>query len=367
MSIQIKAAGPAAAYGTLGLYWTFAGHGFPFGRDDPRNGTSVLRTLDPAVIAPIFAGMLLITAVLLLIMHGSGSQERHPSHEYRSELPLPAGHPTRAARLAMLGWCWAVVVALVIVVPDTRLLTLAGYLPILIVGAPFGWPPIDYGIVFNWQHANQVVCLALGLLVALAVLRWQRRTAGACEACGRDDRAGGWTTPGAAARWGRWATGVAAAVPAFYAVVRLAWAAGIPFGISDEFLAEMQRTGMVWAGLGLGAFALAGAVLTLGLVQRWGEVFPRWMIGLAGKRVPIRLATVPATFVALAVTAASLGLYSEPELYTSELSLAHIPQLAWPLWGAALGAATYAYHLRRRPACRDCGRGLVRSREPQAY
>ena len=348
MSTQIRAAGLAAAYGTLGLYWTFAGHGFPFGRDDPRNGTSILRTLDPAVLAPIFAGMLLITAVLLLIMHGSA-------------------HPPRAARPAMLGWCWAVVVALVIVVPDTRVLTLAGYLPILIVGAPFGWPPIDYGIVFNSQHANQVVCLAVGLLVALAVLRWQRRTAGACEACGRDDRAGGWTTPGAAARWGRWATGVAAAVPAFYAVVRLAWAAGIPFGISDEFLAEMQRTGMVWAGLGLGAFALAGAVLTLGLVQRWGEVFPRWMIGLAGKRVPIRLATVPATLVALAVTAASLGLYSEPELYTSDLSLAHIPQLGWPLWGAALGAATYAYHLRRRPACRDCGRGLVRARETQAY
>ena len=27
----------------------------------------------------------------------------------------------------------------------------------------------------------------------------------------------------------------------------------------------------------------------LGLVQRWGEVFPRWMIGLSGRRVPIAL------------------------------------------------------------------------------
>ena len=33
------------------------------------------------------------------------------------------------------------------------------------------------------------------------------------------------------------------------------------------------------------------------------------------------------------------------------------PALLWPLWGAALGAATLAYHRRRRGACRSCGRG----------
>jgi hypothetical protein len=29
----------------------------------------------------------------------------------------------------------------------------------------------------------------------------------------------------------------------------------------------------------------------------------------------------------------------------------------WPLWSVALGAATLAYHLRRRGACPYCGRG----------
>ena len=29
----------------------------------------------------------------------------------------------------------------------------------------------------------------------------------------------------------------------------------------------------------------------------------------------------------------------------------------WPLWSAALGAAAYAYHLRRRAACEHCGEG----------
>ena len=137
-----------------------------------------------------------------------------------------------------------------------------------------------------------------------------------------------------------------------------------------------HETGLVWAGAGLGAFALAGAVLTLGLVQRWGEVFPRWMIGLAGRRVPIGLATVPATLVAVFVTSASVGFLTADgflTMFTGGLSLATLPMLLWPLWGVALAAAALAYHLRRRPVCEACGRGgdpvqgVVRARTADAY
>ena len=31
------------------------------------------------------------------------------------------------------------------------------------------------------------------------------------------------------------------------------------------------------------------------------------------------------------------------------------PELLWPLWGAALGAATLAYYYRRRGRCEHCG------------
>ena len=31
------------------------------------------------------------------------------------------------------------------------------------------------------------------------------------------------------------------------------------------------------------------------------------------------------------------------------------PELLWPVWGAALGAATLAYYCRRRGKCRHCG------------
>ena len=163
---------------------------------------------------------------------------------------------------------------------------------------------------------------------------------------------------------------VAAAIPASYAVTRILWALGVPAGISREFLDDMFRTGIVWSGLGLGLFALAGAFLTLGLYQRWGEVFPRWTPGLTGRRVPIRLATVPATLVAVAVGAASIGFYATEDFFTSfvdTISLATLPMAVWPLWAAALGAATLAYYLRRRGACDECGEGLVQREKSGAY
>jgi hypothetical protein len=336
-----RAAAATAGYGTLALVWAVTGRGFPFGPRDPGNGSSPLRALTPEVGAPLFAAVLLLAAVAALGMRG------------RATLHGPA-------RAGLLAYSWAVVAALLVLLPDTRVLTFAGYLPILIIGAPFGYPPVDYADVFTTTLGSQVLAIVVGVLLARATLRWQFRSHGACETCGRTGTESGWASAAAAARWGRWATWTAAAIPAAYAVIRLAWAAGIPLGIPPAFLDEMHETGLVWAGAGLGAFALAGAVLTLGLVQRWGEVFPRWMPGLAGRRVPIRLATVPAALVAISVTSASVGFLTADgflTMLTGGVSLATLPMVLWPLWGVALGAATLAYHLRRRPGCTRCGRG----------
>ncbi|MEW2430260.1 hypothetical protein AB0877_19830 [Micromonospora sp. NPDC047644] len=336
------AAGWLGLWGVLALLSTLTGTGYPFGPNDPNGGdVSLLRLVPVEVATPLFAGVLLTAAVAALAMS------------------RPAARSPGPLRALLAGYGWAVAFALVLVVPDVRVLIVLGYLPILLVGAPFGWPPIDYSDVFNWALFARFAALAGGLLLVGAVLAWQRRTAGACVGCGRAATGQRWTTPAAATRWGRWAAGIAAVIPLTYAVTRFAWAAGIPLGISREFLTEMQDTGLVWAGLGLGAFATVGAILTLGLVQRWGERFPRWMLGLAGHRVPVKLAVVPATLVAISVTAASLGLLSNPEFWrlTGGFSMTGAPMLLWPLWGVALGVATYAYHLRRRGACRRCDRG----------
>jgi hypothetical protein len=157
-------------------------------------------------------------------------------------------------------------------------------------------------------------------------------------------------------------------IPVTYAVSRLSWLAGIPLGITDEMLRDLKESGAVWAGAGLGAFAVVGGILTLGLVQQWGTVFPRWVLGLAGKRVPIKLAVVPALIVVVAVTSASVSLLSNAKVLELALSIngmALWPMFLWPIWAVALAAATLAYYLRRRGHCSACGRdGLTNNLEP---
>lgn len=108
----------------------------------------------------------------------------------------------------------------------------------------------------------------------------------------------------------------------------------------------------------LGAMAAGGALLTLGLAQRWGSVFPRWIPFLRGRRVPVWLAVVPATAVAgiltasgLAInrgfTAMHLGWTAMEPVARAENWGAWLPPLLWLVWGLALGAATVAYRRRR--------------------
>ncbi|MEK8226632.1 hypothetical protein NKG05_11880 [Oerskovia sp. M15] len=84
------------------------------------------------------------------------------------------------------------------------------------------------------------------------------------------------------------------------------------------------------------------------------------MVGLAGKRVPVSLAVVPASLVAVAVVPAGLEMIASlvrtsPEMDVSSWAMFG-PGLLWPVWGVALGVATYAYAARRRGMCRVCGR-----------
>ncbi len=65
--------------------------------------------------------------------------------------------------------------------------------------------------------------------------------------------------------------------------------------------------------------ALLGVFLALGLVQRWGMIFPRWTLFLAGRRVPAFLPLVPAWGVGLC-----LGAYGVVLLVMAPLSLAGV-------------------------------------------
>jgi len=322
----------------MALVWVLTGSGYPLGANGSNGTDSAFDTIASEAGSRGFLFGSAAAGVLSLIAARGWSLGRWNS--------------IGVAVLGVLG------VVLLVLVPDSQLLVLLGYSPIFLVGAPFGWPPVSYVDQLTWTVGFQALSVMGGLLLVATALAWRRRARNACRSCGRAAAAPGWTTPKAAAAWGRWASLVAVVVPAMYAINRLAWVAGIPLGISQEFLDEMWSSGLVWAALGLGTFAALGAVLTLGLVQRWGEVFPRWMVGLAGKRVPPLLAEIPAALVAILVTSASVPLViGVGEMGDVQDDLGWIQTLlmgAFPVWGLALRAATLAYHLRRRGTCQSC-------------
>ena len=359
--IPYAAAVWSLGYGVVALVWTLTGAGYPLGENDP-HPMGLVGRIPADVGAPIFAAVALAATAIAAGMA-------------RVRTPAVAVPPWWRRSALWAGSTLAVV--LLAVVPDTRILAIAGYLPMIVFVAPFDADIRDkLDGVITAAHVNHVVMIVGGFLWALATLVFARRTAGACEWCGRGGRAvaggtavartaGTWTTPAAVARWGRPVTYLAAAIPAFYSLTRWLWAFGVPFGITEEFHAQGEAEGAWFAGAWLGSFALVGAVLTIGLVQRWGEVFPPWFPVIGGRAVPIGLATVPASIVAALATSGGIGMYSQAmadgalEL-TADSWGAIGPTLLWPLWGVALAAATLAYYLRRRGACVVCGLGGAR-------
>ncbi|MEU7896987.1 hypothetical protein AB0B45_29500 [Nonomuraea sp. NPDC049152] len=347
MTAIISKAGHAATalfvgYVALGASWALGAPGFPWGASDPDpdGQGSLLAWLSPDPGGWWIAAFALVCAATSMALLRS-----------RGRLPLLVA--------------WPLAGFLVLVLPDSRLMMGVAYTPLLSVTAFLDgpWGEVGLGDVWQWPVLNQLLCALGGALLAAAAVSAQRRRRDGCAACGRTEAGVGWTTPAAAARWGRTAVAIAVATPLFYCATRWAWALGIPFGVSEGFLEEGNRDapGIWLAGAYLATFGALGGVLTLGLVQRWGEVFPRWMLGLRGRRVPPLLAIIPATLVAAIITEAGLTYIRRAVTGAFELSEwgAWLPECFWPVWGVALAAAALAYGLRRRGRCAHCGRGAV--------
>jgi hypothetical protein len=334
----------SVTYALLGLFWWRGGAGFPFGTvDDPAGkGVSLLEHARPETTGPVLAVAGSAGAVLALVLQRSRRGGRVP---------------------AVLGW--VVAGTLAVVIPDYRPLLAVVRAPMLLIGAPFGWPvQVRLGQFFAlflpWPVVNQLLFIAGGVLFAGTTVAYRRRVRRACGHCGRGGAPAGWTSAASAARWGRWAVAVAVAVPVGYALTRWAWALDIPLGASRAGLhKEAAESPGIWlAGALLATMAAGGALLTVGLVRPWGEVYPRWIPYLRGRPVRPRTAIIPATAVALLITSA--GLMSLRWLAAGRIHLHadnwgfFVPEFFWPVWGGALGLATLAYHLRRRGRCAHC-------------
>lgn len=202
------------------------------------------------------------------------------------------------------------------------------------------------------------LALGLGLLCAVAarsLARAENRTSS------RQIRPAAPPPP----RWARRAAVLAVLTLVPSCLWRMAMAVGIPVGASDQIRSErygFPGWGTVYV-FGLSFLLIGLALLTLGLVQRWGEVFPRWIPLVGARRVPPMAAVVPAGVGAVALTLLWAGAFSNVGTIWAVYGLdgaervlmmaCYAPLL---LWGPLLAAVTVSYHRRHGGVVRTAAR-----------
>jgi len=203
--------------------------------------------------------------------------------------------------------------------------------------------------LFPLGAASRTTCISAGLLLALATRSMHRRSG--VELPG-GDRARALTarlerTPW----WAYWA----AYVSMTGCLTRVA--AQTVVGVDESPLSS----GPVGVMFEL-CFVLAGTLLPLALVHRWGRIWPRWVVGFAGRRVPRWLVLGPAIGVAAAIVVyfgVLLGQMVAERLQgrnpfppDARMDLPEaffwVAVPAYVVWGAALSVAALAYHRTTR-------------------
>lgn len=342
-------------YAILGVYWAVSGRGFPYTREIVSDGLGpLLGRFGPGV-----AWVVILMAGIPAAIMGAA---------------MLRGSQTRAFRTLFITVGILLAGTLLLLMTSLDLLVKLGYTPfgVFLLFTDTGNGLKILGSWTQWTTIHQLLSLLGGFLWLAATFCYARLSGDACLYCGRRDGPEGWTSPEKAARWVRIAVYVAMVAPIFYVLTRYAWALGFPLGMSEEQFRSGQEAGK-WIGgaLFLGNFILVGAILMLGLVQRWGEIFPRWMIGLAGRRVPIALAVIPASVASVLLIVGGIGIWAGlPQMINNATAAGSVgaglvgeivfqlgPTLLFPVWGAALAIATLGYYYRRRGPCNVCGRG----------
>ena len=299
----------AAGYGSLRAYWTLNTAPSP-----PPAGTDLV----------VFTGwwsvaLCAVTAVVVLGLR---------SAPWRRSLALAA---------------WGVTAALV----AASALLLLDVVGILLPGIGVTVSPVAF--------LSRAACLSGGIAVGSTALSYQRHWHGACLACGTGEAVR--PRPENLPRWA-WLAAWAAVAGC---LVRLL--AQLAVGFGDE-LRQAAATVLLFE---LG-FMLAGTVLPLALVYRWGRVFPGWLPFLAGRGVPRWVLIGPAlglgvgmtayfglTVVQLAVqTLTGTGTWDQGD-GSYPLWFFWIAVPAYLVWGVGLAAAGLAYRRATRRPCRVCG------------
>ncbi|MFI6157590.1 hypothetical protein ACIBCA_33460 [Kitasatospora sp. NPDC051170] len=154
-----------------------------------------------------------------------------------------------------------------------------------------------------------------------------------------------------------WALRLAKALPFVvlpHCLWRLPFAFGFEMGLVDQGHPPMPWWATPYV-FGLSLVTEAVALLTLGLVSGWGEVFPRWVPFLRGRRVPPLAAVVPAVLGGLVLVGlfttmplAWFGLFDEVGFSNGWwMLLARLCIGPAVFWGPITLALAFAYYHRR--------------------
>ncbi|MFI9556860.1 hypothetical protein [Nonomuraea endophytica] len=215
-------------------------------------------------------------------------------------------------------------------------------------GRPDNWP------AFLAKAARVVAMLSL-VGAALVV---GRRARGACGRCGYEHADGGpvplrfpeATTAPKGVRWAVYA-GAASFLP--YAGAKVAFGLEYRRDYIEHggFMAVLAHFGVDLTAV----LALLGIFLLVAMTRPWSQVWPRWVPGLAGRRVPRWLPLVPAW---LGATLGPYGLFGVGYLLVFGLGALPLPGFVGPagivgFTGAGLAFAVVAwdYQRRTRPRC----------------
>lgn len=211
----------------------------------------------------------------------------------------------------------------------------------LLTGEFTGW--VDWGTLL--ARASGVIGGLLTIAVAVAE---QRRARRACPRCGRVHGRSTEDRTDAAPEWAFAAAYIALAG----CVSRLLAEVIEQIRGGDRWsAADFTPTLMIFTAL----FVLAGTVLPLALVHRWGRIWPRWVFPLAGRPVPRWVVLGPAFFIGAGLTA-YFGIGASAELFKGDdlggplwWIIMVIP--GYIVWGLGLLIAAVAYFALTKPEC----------------